>query len=350
MSTAMDDALLIHSTHALGASDPKRVAPRLARALRRVLPGVTVVDGLRRLSAGATLETWAFDALAPNQRWPLILRRAPGGVSAARTLSLADEAAVVRALHQSGAMVPEVVWTLQPEDDLGDGFVMIRIEGETIPRKILRDAAFEAIRPRLVGQFAEVAWSLHRIDTGRLPQALPSAGVQETLAVMSERTRGLPTPRPVFELAIRWLEDHAPAEPTRPCLVHGDYRHGNVIIGPDGLRAVLDWEIAHLGDPIEDLAWLCAPPWRFGVLDKPAGGLGRREDLLTAYERASGCAVDLARFRYWEMMASLRWGVGCASMLEWFRSGRNRTVERAMIVRRASENEMDLMRLLAGRV
>jgi len=347
---ATDIGLQLASTAELGASDPKRVSPRLARALGRVLDGVTAVEGLRRLSAGATLETWAFDAIAPSQRWPLILRRAPGGVSAARTLSLADEASVVRALHESGAMVPEVVWTLQPEDDLGDGFVMIRIEGETIPRKILRDAAFETIRPHLVSQFAEVAWSLHRIDTSLLPPALPSAGVRETLAVMTERTRALPTPRPVFELAIRWLEDHAPAEPGRPCLVHGDYRHGNVIIDANGLRAVLDWEIAHLGDPIEDLAWLCAPPWRFGVLDKPAGGLGRREDLLAAYERASGAPVDPARFRYWEMMASLRWGVGCASMLEWFRSGRNRTVERAMIVRRASENEMDLMRLLAGRV
>lgn len=334
----------------LGASDPARLLPRLARAMARALPGVESVDGLRRLSAGATLETWSFDAVAAQMRWPLILRRAPGGVSAARTLSLADEAAVVRALHATGAMVPEVVWTLQPEDDLGDGFVMIRIDGETIPRKILRDAVFAEVRPRLVAQFAEVAWSLHRIDTAALPPALPACGVLETLAVMRSRTEALPTPRPVFELAIRWLEDHAPAEPAAPCLVHGDYRHGNVIIGPEGIRAVLDWEIAHLGDPIEDLAWLCAPPWRFGVLDKPAGGLGGRDELLAAYARASGATVDPMRFRYWEMMASLRWGVGCASMLEWFRSGRNRTVERAMIVRRASENEMDLMRLLAGRV
>jgi aminoglycoside phosphotransferase (APT) family kinase protein len=331
-------------------SDPAYLSPRLTCAIARALPEVQSIEGLRRLSAGATLETWAFDALGGDRRWPLILRRAPGGVSAARTLSLADEAAVVRALHQTGAMVPEVVWTLLPEDDLGDGFIMVRIEGETIPRKILRDAHFDEVRPRLVAQFAQAAQRLHRIDTSLLPPALPSAGVRETLDVMTARTRSLPTPRPVFELAIRWLEDHAPTEPERPCLVHGDFRHGNVIIGVEGIRAVLDWEIAHLGDPVEDLAWLCAPPWRFGLLDKPAGGLGSREDLLEAYAQASGHAVDPGRFRYWEVMASLRWGVGCASMLEWFRSGRNRTVERAMIVRRASENEMDLMRLLAGRV
>lgn len=331
-------------------SDPAYLKPRLLRAMGRALPSIQAIEGLRRLSAGATLETWSFDAVGQDRSWPLILRRAPGGVSAARTLSLADEAAVVRALHQTGAMVPEVVWTLEPQDDLGDGFVMIRIDGETIPRKILRDAAFDAIRPRLVTQFAEAAFQLHAIETRLLPPALPHAGVRETLEVMSARTRALPTPRPVFELAIRWLQDHAPSEPVHPHLVHGDFRHGNVIIGAEGIRAVLDWEIAHLGDPVEDLAWLCAPPWRFGLLDKPAGGLGSRDQLLEAYARVSGAPVDLARFRYWEVMASLRWGVGCASMLEWFRSGRNRTVERAMIVRRASENEMDLMRLLAGRV
>jgi hypothetical protein len=80
----------------------------------------------------------------------------------------------------------------------------------------------------------------------------------------------------------------------------------------------------------------------------PAGGLGTRDELLQAYAQATGEVVDPMRFRFWEMVGSLRWGVSCASMLEWFRSGRNRTVERAMIVRRASENEMDLMRLLSG--
>ena len=324
----------------------------LQAATLRALPGAQRIEGLKRLSAGATLETWSFDAIGTDQdaasTWPLILRRAPGGVRAARTLSLTDEAMLVRALREAGAPVAQVVHILGADDVLGDGFLMIRIPGETIPRKILRDAQFDAIRPQLVSQLAGIAATLHAADVTGLPPALPVSGVRKTIEDLHARAVSFSEPRPVFELAFRWLDEHAPPEPVRPHLVHGDYRHGNVIIGTDGVRAVLDWEIAHLGDPIEDLAWLCLPPWRFGNLDLPAGGLGTRDELLQAYANATGEAVDPMRFRFWEMVGSLRWGVSCASMLEWFRSGRNRTVERAMIVRRASENEMDLMRLLSG--
>jgi aminoglycoside phosphotransferase (APT) family kinase protein len=114
------------------------------------------------------------------------------------------------------------------------------------------------------------------------------------------------------------------------------------------VRAVLDWEVAHIGDPAEDLAWISTPPWRFGELDRPVGGLGSRQQLFQAYEAASGERVDPARVHYWEVLGSLRWGVSCASMLDWFTSGRDPSVERAMIARRVSENELDLMRILTG--
>jgi aminoglycoside phosphotransferase (APT) family kinase protein len=226
---------------------------------------------------------------------------------------------------------------------------MIRIPGETIPRKILRDAAFDSVRPLLVGQLARTAALIHAMDVARVPASLAPSGPRRSADELGRRCRSFDIPRPVLELALCWLDDHMPAEPERACLVHGDYRHGNVIVGPgDGLRAVLDWEVAHLGDPIEDLAWLCLPPWRFGLLDLPAGGLGTRQALLQAYEDATGQPVDPQRFRFWEVLGSLRWAVGCAGMLDWFRSGRDRTVERAMIARRVSESEMDLMRLMSG--
>ncbi len=315
----------------------------------RALPGALRIEGLRRLSAGATLETWSFDAIGTERSWPLILRRSPGGLRAARSLTLPDEAALVQALHADGAPVAEVVHVVQAEDHLGDGFVMIRISGETIPRKILRDAEFASVRPMVVAQLAQTAAKIHAMDLARLPKALVDSGPQLSLKELRRRCDGFGVPRPVLELALCWLQDHLPAEPARPCLVHGDYRHGNVIIGPgDGLRAVLDWEVSHLGDPIEDLAWLCLPPWRFGNLDLPAGGLGTQEALLAAYAQASGTLVDPARFHFWEVLGSLRWAVGCAGMLDWFRSGRDRTVERAMIARRVSESEMDLMHLMSG--
>ena len=132
--------------------------------------------------------------------------------------------------------------------------------------------------------------------------------------------------------------------------MHGDFRHGNLIIGPDGVRAVLDWELAHLGDPMEDLGWICVNSWRFGEIDKPVGGFGSREELFAGYE-AAGRRVDPGRVKFWEVMGTLRWGVMCCGMMQRFRIGPDHSMERAMIGRRSSETEIDLLRLAgaAGR-
>jgi aminoglycoside phosphotransferase (APT) family kinase protein len=152
----------------------------------------------------------------------------------------------------------------------------------------------------------------------------------------------------VFELALRWLKRHDPGPPDQMTLVHGDFRHGNLVIGPDGVRAVLDWELAHLGDPMEDLGWVCVNSWRFGEIDKPVGGFGSREELFAGYESA-GRRVDPERVRFWEVMGTLRWGVMCCGMMQRFRAAPDHSMERAMIGRRSSETEIDLLRLLAPR-
>ena len=314
----------------------------------RIVPGARGITNLRRLSAGATLQTWSFDAVADDTLLhPLILRRSPGGLRSTESLSLEVEAELIRALAGSGASVAEVVHTLLPDEGLGDGFLMTRIEGETIPRKILRDPEFAAIRPHLATQFGAILGAISKIDTARLP-ALPFKSAEVIMARLSSRYESMGVARPVFELGFRWLRQNAPAELKQYRLVHGDFRNGNMIFGSEGVRAVLDWEVAHIGDPAEDMAWICVPPWRFGELDRPVGGLGSRQQLFEAYEAVTGERVDLARVHYWEVMGSLRWGVSCASMLDWFTSGRDQTVERAMIARRVSENELDLMRILTG--
>jgi aminoglycoside phosphotransferase (APT) family kinase protein len=139
-----------------------------------------------------------------------------------------------------------------------------------------------------------------------------------------------------------------PGPPPALTLVHGDFRLGNLIIGPDGVRAVLDWELAHLGDPMEDLGWICVNSWRFGEIDKPVAGLGSREELFAGYE-AAGRKVDPMRVKFWEVMGTLRWGVMCCGMMQRFRASPDHSMERAMIGRRASETEIDLLRLLAPR-
>jgi aminoglycoside phosphotransferase (APT) family kinase protein len=132
-----------------------------------------------------------------------------------------------------------------------------------------------------------------------------------------------------------------------PVLVHGDFRMGNIVVAETGLRAVLDWEISHWGDPMEDLGWLCVRSWRFGNIDLPVGGFGGREALFTAYEQAGG-QVDPERVRYWEIFGSLKWGVMCATMAATFLSGADRSVDRGTIARRSSEAELDLLYMLSG--
>lgn len=322
------------------------LAAALQATLARAQGAPGTVEGLHRLSAGATQQTWSFDWVRGAGREPLILRRAPGTHRSPRVLPLPTEAALIAALAGSGVPLPRVVQVLQPDDGLGEGFVMSRIDGETIARKIQRDAAFDTVRPQLVTQFGRALAAVHAAEVSRLP-ALPTCATAATLAQLQAEHDALARPSAVFAFALRWLQQHQPPDPPRPVLVHGDYRLGNLMVHPaDGLRAVLDWELAHVGDPAADLAWITLPPWRFGQIDRAVGGLGPREAFWAAYEAAGGPAVDPARVRWWQALGSLRWGLMCAGMRAWFASGRDRGMERATIARRTSESELDLLRLL----
>ena len=324
--------------------------PAMSEGLRRVLarldPRVHEVTNLTRLSAGATNETWSLDAVRDAGVEPLILRRSAVGRGPG-VLTLQAEAEVLSAVRGFEVPVPEVRSVLAPDDGLGEGFVMQRIAGATLPGKILRDPALASVRPQLASQLGSIAAAIHAVDWSRLPE-LPLLDAQRQVQHLHSQYQSQETARPVFDLAFRWLREHLPPAVT-PVLVHGDYRHGNLVIGAQGVRAVLDWELAHVGDPAEDLTWMCIPPWRFGELDKPVGGFGLREDLLAAYERASGKSIDATRLAWWDVLGSLRWGIMCADMPKWLRSGRDKSVERATIARRASESELDLLRLLAPR-
>ncbi len=224
---------------------------------------------------------------------------------------------------------------------------MDRVEGETIPRKILRDAPFAAARPKLAHQLGHVLAGIHGLPLAQLPELRRMTAGKE-IADLEREYRGFDWPRPVFELALRWLRERDPGPSQEVTLVHGDFRHGNFIVGAEGVRAVLDWELAHLGDPMEDLGWICVNSWRFGEIDHPVGGFGSREELFAGYA-ATGRSVDPARVTFWEVMGMLRWGVMCCGMMQRFRTGPDHSMERAMIGRRASETEIDLLRLLAPR-
>ncbi len=320
-------------------------AGALASAVARDLGAPVEITGLVRLSGGASRETWSFDATpAGGAPLALVLRRDPGasvGASARET-----EFELLRAAGEGGVAVPAARFVLDPSDGLGSGFVMERIDGETIPRRILRDDEYTDARAVLAPQLGTAAARIHALDVERLPE-LPVLGAREQLTQYRGVLDSIGESHPAFELALRWLDDHAPP-PVEPRLVHGDLRNGNLIVGPEGLRAVLDWELAHLGDPIEDLGWCCVRSWRFGNIDRPVGGFGTVDALTTAYVEAGGAPVDPDHLRYWETFGTLKWGVICGGQAFTHLSGIVRSVELATLGRRIAETEWDVLGLIAG--
>lgn len=323
------------------------VPAALSRLAVRLAGEGARVEGAQRLTGGASMETWAFAVVGSKGREELILRRrsAPFDPESSRSTSLAAEAALIAAARANGAPAPPLVHLCDAADGLGEAHVTRRVAGETLGRKINSDPKFDAVRPVLARQCGEVLARIHA--TPPPPAArLKTADAAAELDRYEEVYRASGAERPVLELAFRHLRANLP-EPRPLVLLHGDFRNGNLIIDPaTGLAAVLDWEISHIGDPAEDLGWICVNSWRFGRPDRPVGGFGAYEDLLAGYEAAGGDPVPLSRVRYWQALGSLRWGVMCLMMYASWATGLEPSVERPMIGRRVSETEIDLLNLL----
>ena len=334
----------------------------LAGGLAARLGGGEVHD-LRRLSGGANMETWAFDWVPGSAAGeglqggqgsaaarPLILRRLPagvagGGADALLPPDLGVEAALLRLAATGGVPGPAVRAELAEADGLGAGYLMDRLPGEALPQKLFRDERYAPALDGLAAACGRALAAIHALPTDDLPPALPRDRHDVRLARLQRLLNGFGGVSPVLQLALGWLKANAPA-PAPLRLVHGDFRCGNLLVTPDGLEAVLDWERAHLGYPAEDLGYLCANVWRFGRSDRPVGGFGAYEDLLDAYRAAAGWAPTPAELHYWEIFAALDWGLVCLTMLDLHRSGRDPSLERAAVGRRLSEAEIDLLLLL----
>jgi aminoglycoside phosphotransferase (APT) family kinase protein len=316
-------------------SAPASVSDGLVAALAPILGAPVEITDLRKLTGGASRETWSFTGNGEA----LILRRDPPARPGAPG-QMRREADVMRACTRAGLRAPEVLL----DDDgarLGtNGLVMRSVPGETIARRILRDDEYAPARAVLVRELAEFLAGLHAID----PTEVPGVETPDALAVWAKYER-LPQRSPVFDRAHEWLLAHRPP-PVSDALIHGDLRMGNVIVGPEGLRAVIDWELIHRGDPHEDLAWLCLKAWRFAV-PQEVGGLGSIDELVGAYQAAGGRTVDRDVLRWWLVAKTLTWGVGCMLQADIHLSGRVRSVDLAAVGRRTAEQEWDLVELLA---
>ena len=329
-----------------GALDIPAFAHAIGEAAALVGRAGARAENIKRLSGGASKESWAFDLVARDGAvTPMVLRRQPAEMRFSFTgvESLGAEAALLRAAAAGGVPVPQVFFELPEGSPAGEGYAMARIAGEAVGSRILKSPELAEARLRLAHQCGEVLARIHAVSVGQLA-GLPSSTPDEELAALHARHLATGQDRPVFDFAFRWLEENLPQEGRRT-LVHGDFRNGNLMIGPDGIRAVLDWELAHVGSPVSDLGWLCVTSWRFQRPENPVGGFGSREDLLAGYYAAGGAPVDLAHLHAWEVFQTLFWGVMCAEVGTTFLDG-VRSVEGGMIARRASETEFDLLRLL----
>ncbi|NJN53143.1 MAG: phosphotransferase family protein, partial [Gammaproteobacteria bacterium] len=242
---------------------------------------------------------------------------------------------------------PRVVHVLEPGDGVGEGFIMEWLEGEALGARINRAPEFDAVRGKLAYQCGELLARIHGIDlvaTG-LDQRLGRLEPETFVRQKWEQYQLFETPQPMIDFAARWLLDHLPPE-GELTLVHNDFRNGNLMVSPEtGVTAVLDWEVAHIGDPMRDLGWICTNSWRFGS-SLPVGGFGEYAELFAGYESVSGVKVDPARVKFWEVFGSYWWAIGCLGMAFAYRNGPDRTVERPGIGRRSSECQVDCVNLL----
>lgn len=330
-------------------SDHADLGLGLAAALLEPLGGAVHVEAVQRLPGGASRSTWSCDAVPVDGEVsvPLVFQQDRPG--ARRTGGgMVVEAGLLRAAQRAGVPVADVVVadgdpsTRTGRVDLGPPWmVMRRIDGETVARRIFRAHPSIEGRAAILAQCGAALAGIHRIPPADAPGLDAPDRLEQHRSILDE----LGEPHPAFELGLRWLEANRPSAPSRLRVVHGDFRTGNLIVGESGLRAVLDWELAHLGDPLEDLGWFCVRAWRFGS-DLAAGGFGSREQLAAAYEAAGGSTVDPEALRWWEVMGTFSWGVICMMQAATHRTGLSRSVELAAIGRRVCETEHDLLSLL----
>jgi aminoglycoside phosphotransferase (APT) family kinase protein len=338
-----------------GPGAPASLAERLPELLAPVL-GPVLGPGLRvgrvePLAGGASRQTWGVRVHGGDGRAHEVVLRTgrpgnpvadpAGGFNAGLEL----EAASQRTAAAAGMPVPAVLCASDDPAALGCGYLIsARVPGETIPRRILRSMrSADQARGELLAQCASALAALHAAD----PDGVPGLPADDPLVLWPGWMDALGQPSAVFEVALRWLSRHQPPS-AGTAIVHGDFRLGNLMVDESGLAAVLDWELVHRGDPLEDLGWFCVRAWRFGEDARQAGGLGSVEDLIGCYERAGGAPVDRDALRWWRVLGTLRWGVLCQYQAHRHLSGQTRSAELAAIGRRACENEWDLLELLAG--
>ena len=318
----------------------------LASALSKKLLEVGIegkVSNLEPLTGGASKEIWKFEVSNAKKSTKMILRRG-SGIEGPLAIKTADEARIQKEVIKVGAPVPKILAVSKNEEELGDSYIMHFVEGESIARKILRDKEYKKALPILAFQCGEAIAKIHNVDINNF-SFLPKKPAKDQLEDLYSTYQSFEQPSPVFEYAYLWLKEQDFGN-FQESLVHGDFRLGNIIVNADGLQSIIDWELAHIGNPLQDLGWVCGNSWRFGKNDKVVGGFGELEDLLEGYNSISKLKVNKEMVKCWQVFGTFRWGVICLIQAYAHLNGTINSIEKAAIGRRVSETEIDIIDLL----
>jgi aminoglycoside phosphotransferase (APT) family kinase protein len=340
---------------------PQAIIERLQDFLSRETGSRARIEGFRPLAGGASRAAIALDVTVEtgprHGLHPVVLRLDLGGKIYQTTLSREEEFRVLAHAARGDVPVPAPLWASSDPDVLERGFLILsRVEGETIGRRVVQLPELAEARRLLPRQMGKALARVHALDPAPLeflprpndsgPDGAKKSPVLSVLArarAEMDRIRGA---HPGLEAGLKWFEANAPDCP-ETVLVHGDYRLGNMIVGPEGLRAVLDWEFASVGDPHEDLSWPFVRDWRFGMDALRFAGISDGNDFLDAYEKESSRRVDPRRLDYWEALGNFRWALGCLTQAHRHLSGIEPSVELASLGRRSAEMELEMMDLIS---
>ncbi|MBI5515946.1 MAG: phosphotransferase family protein [Deltaproteobacteria bacterium] len=328
------------------------VRTALEKALGLASGAPATVDRLWPLAGGASMETWAVDAVVAGAPEALVVRKDMAVNMHASALSRRDEFALLAAAHAAGVPCPRPRWVLEMGDrPAREAFAMDRCPGESVGRRVVRMPELSDARRVLAGQLGEALAKIHMVPLTEALAFLPRPTRGQTpaeacLLELRDAMAALKRDNPVWAYGYRWLQGHRPAPTGDLTLVHGDFRVGNLLVLPTGLGTVIDWEFSHVGDPAEDLAWCTVRDWRFEKDALEVGGVGTRAQLHEGYHRAGGREVDDATLRWWEVAGNLRWAVVCHAQCQRHLGGRDRSVELASLGRKAAEMEWELLALI----